>query len=373
MMNRSLIASLLCGTVALAQSVPLTQDSYFIPGSGTNFGTATTINVGGPNATKALAQFDLSVLPAGTVSTSIAKATLTLFVNKLGAGGAINFSEATGNWAELTVSGVGSPTAGTSIKTGVTVAASNSYLAVDVTQAVKDWLSGTTNRGFIITPNDGTVNVAFDSKESTTTSHPATLAITLTGPAGSAGPTGPQGPAGSTGATGSQGPTGPAGPAGPSGNGPVTINLICASTCTQYALQVVVPAPNPGAHNPQPPDPIGKVQDVPNNFPPQTTGIIGIAGPPAAPNQPGFVAPITYSAGQVVPVIVNGPVACQFDTQVTGGDYVVGSTINVGGFCASVGKTRPTSGQIIGIALGTNGLGSFGGPWAQTIVLGAGH
>jgi len=85
---------------------------------------------------------------------------------------------------------------------------------VDATAAVKNWLSGTTNNGFILTPNDGTVLVAFDSKESTTTSHPGILTITLA----SSGPTGPQGPQGNPGATGSTGPQGPQGNPGATGN-----------------------------------------------------------------------------------------------------------------------------------------------------------
>jgi hypothetical protein len=71
-------------------------------------------------------------------------------------------------------------------------------------------------------------------------------------------------------------------------------------------------------------------------------------------------------------VIVNGPVACQFDNQVVGGDYVVPSPYN-GGFCHSVGPTLPTSGQILGLALSANGPKSFGAPFFQTILLGAAH
>jgi hypothetical protein len=116
----------------------------------------------------------------------------------------------------------------------VPVAVANNYVTGDATQAVQDWVNGTSNNdGFIITPSPGTpgVQVEFDSKENTATSHPATLAITLVnsgptgatgaqGPTGPAGATGAQGPAGPAGATGAQGPagaTGAQGPAGPSG------------------------------------------------------------------------------------------------------------------------------------------------------------
>ena len=98
------------------------------------------------------------------------------------------------------------------VQSGVPIASSDSYVAIDATAAVQGWLSGTPNDGFIITPL-GSVNVAFDSKESATTSHPATLTIILT----SMGATGPTGPPGVTGPTGPQGPLGPIGPVGPVG------------------------------------------------------------------------------------------------------------------------------------------------------------
>jgi hypothetical protein len=113
----------------------------------------------------------------------------------------------------------------------VPVAVANNYVTGDATQAVQDWVNGTSNNdGFIITPSPGTpgVQVEFDSKENTATSHPATLAITLVnsgptgatgaqGPTGPAGATGAQGPAGPAGETGAQGPAGPSGPAGTAG------------------------------------------------------------------------------------------------------------------------------------------------------------
>lgn len=89
---------------AVAQTVPLTQDSYIIPGNSSNFGSATTMTAGGPNSAQALAQFDLTTLPSGTTSANIAGATLSLFVNKVGAPGTVNISVAAGAWSESTVS-----------------------------------------------------------------------------------------------------------------------------------------------------------------------------------------------------------------------------------------------------------------------------
>src|SRR6185437_6202380 len=89
------------------------------------------------------------------------------------------------------------------------------------------WLGNSTNSGFLITPGHG-VSLVFDSKESSATSHPAMLMVSLssggaagatgaTGPTGSAGATGATGRTGSTGSTGSTGATGANGPAGPTG------------------------------------------------------------------------------------------------------------------------------------------------------------
>ncbi len=232
---RTLFAGLgLLSRVAFAQSVPLTQDSYVLPGAAGNYGIQQTINVGGPNAFQALAQFDLSTLPAGTTAANVSKATLVLYVKTVTAAGTINVSAANGSWTENGVNGNNAPVAGAAVASGVSVSSAGGYLYLDVTNAVKSWITTPiSNNGFIITPNDGVVTAAFDSKESQTTSHAAELWITLgsQGPTGATGATGPTGaassvagPTGATGATGATGPTGaassvagPTGPTGPTG------------------------------------------------------------------------------------------------------------------------------------------------------------
>jgi Collagen triple helix repeat (20 copies) len=219
---------LLCGLFLLppaifAQSAPLVQDSYVVPGNASNYGSATTLNVGGASADQALVQFDLTQLPAGTTGSSISKATLIMFVTKLAAAGTVNFSVANGTWTESGVNGNNAPVAAASVASGVAINTGGDYVAVDATAAVQAWLNGTTNSGFIITPNTlSGINVSFDSKESTTTSHPAVLSITLVGSGGAAGATGATGPtgptgAGTTGATGATGPTGTNGSSGATG------------------------------------------------------------------------------------------------------------------------------------------------------------
>ena len=203
-----------------AQSVTLTQDSSVIPGSAANYGKAATVTVGGPNGAQALAQFDLTALPSGTTSANIAKATLTLFVTKVVAAGTVNISVASGAWTEPGVNGLNAPTSAAAVASGVSVSAAGAFVSVDATAAVQSWLNGTTNNGFIVQAGDGVVNIAFDSKESITTSHPAVLAIALSssGARGATGATGASGPAGPTGVTGATG-TGTTGATGPTGVG----------------------------------------------------------------------------------------------------------------------------------------------------------
>jgi hypothetical protein len=200
--------------VMWAQSLTVQQDSFYAPGSASNYGTLPTIDVGGATQFCGLVQFDLSVLPNGTAGAQVSRATLSLFVDKVGAPGVVNIDVANYPWTEIAVNGINPPAAGAAILDGISIgtASAGSYLTVDVTQAVKNWLDHLAqNNGFLISPGNPAVSVFFDSKENTSTSHPASLSITLVGPAG---PTGP------TGATGAQGPPGtgsnvlPAGSAG---------------------------------------------------------------------------------------------------------------------------------------------------------------
>lgn len=221
-MVRVLVWSLLTfPIVGLAQTVPLSQDSYVVPASGVNYGTAGVLAVGGANNSQSLVQFDLSALPSGVAANQVAKATLVLFVNKLAAAGTINVSVANGVWAEATVSGLAAPPVpAAAVASGVSVTTVNSYVLINATAAVQSWLSGNaTNSGFIITSTGGGLNVMFDSKESSGTSHPATLTIQLTnyGPVGPTGATGAAGLSGSTGATGPAGLNGATGPSGTNG------------------------------------------------------------------------------------------------------------------------------------------------------------
>jgi hypothetical protein len=187
-----------------------------------NFGTATTISVGGGNT--GLIQFDLSGLPAGLAAANINKATMTFYVNTVAIGGSVDIAQVTSAWTEAGVNNSNRPTFLSPFLLGVPTGVSRQYVTVDVTQLVKDWVTGVAqNFGVQISAAAAapTTAIVLDSKENQTTSHPAFLDVVIQS-VGPAGPTGPQGTAGAAGPTGPTGPLGPQGVAGPTGpTGPI--------------------------------------------------------------------------------------------------------------------------------------------------------
>jgi len=215
-----------------AQTLAPSQDAYYVTGNASNFGSATAVTVGSLGSI-GLVQFDLSQLPAGLTAAQIQKATLTLFLDHVNAAGTINIDTVSAStpWGELTVTGNSGISQGVAVNTSVPTNTADTFIALDATSAVQGWITNpSSNNGFMIQANPG-ANVQFDSKENTTTSHPATLTIVLasngpTGATGSSGTngvngttgaTGPTGVAGSTGATGSNGATGATGSNGATG------------------------------------------------------------------------------------------------------------------------------------------------------------
>ena len=219
-LRRLIVAIGFLPIVALAQSVPLTQDAYVIPGNAGNNGNGIYLQVGGAGNDQSLVQFDLTTLPAGITSANVSKATLVIFAKTVAAPGSVNIATANGSWTETGVTGQNTPSIGSAVATSIPVTSSNQYVYVDATSAVQAWVTTppTSNNGFIITPNAG-VNVQFDSKEATNTSHTAELMITLvnSGAAGATGPTGNNGTDGTAGAAGATG-VGATGATGTTGN-----------------------------------------------------------------------------------------------------------------------------------------------------------
>lgn len=176
-----------------------------------NFGANPQLAVG--NGATSLIQFSLTSLPPGLQSSSIARATLIVYINRVTTAGSISFAGLTGPFIESTVTHSSS-----SGLVGVTLAgpfpltagSAGTYLGVDVTALVQSSLfSGTVGFAAI---SDGTAVAQFDSKENTLSSHPPQLLLALVS-------VGPQGPPGTPGAPGLNGAPGPPGAPGPSGPG----------------------------------------------------------------------------------------------------------------------------------------------------------
>jgi len=294
-LTRFAISALALAPLAgFAQTLPPSQDSYYVPGSGTNFGTAPTILVGqtgtvtlqlptgqlpvtNNNTAIGLVQFDLTNLPVGLTAAQIQKATLTLFVDQINSSGTINVDTAVGAWNELTVNGNNNLSPGNAVATSVPVAVADAFISMDATAAVQAWITTPgSNNGFMILAN-GSTSVQFDSKENTNTSHPATLTLVLAnsgapGPTGAAGPTGPTGPMGPAGATGAASTVaGPAGATGPTG--------ATGSTGATGAASIV----------------------------PGPTGATGPAGPPGATGATGAASTVAGPIGATGPSGATGP------------------------------------------------------------------
>jgi hypothetical protein len=162
---------------------------------------------------------DLSAIPANL---PIQSARLRLFVSEVQVSGPVDVKLVNGSWDEATLTANTAPSLGATVATAqVSSADLRRYLSIDVTNAVQEWINGQPNYGLALVPVSGVdLRIAFDAKESATTSRIPEVEIVPIGPAGPQGPPGAQGlqgiqgPEGPAGAQGSPGPQGPQGPAG---------------------------------------------------------------------------------------------------------------------------------------------------------------
>jgi hypothetical protein len=241
--------------MGLAQ-VPATDDTYVTQTSaGNNYGNQGTLALqAGAQPTYTYMKFNLSQVPAGS---SVTKATLRLFVTAATTPGAFDIRLANGPWSESTLtwnnqpgSGPGSLLLGGSCASPIpatadpthplciTTGQGDGYVIIDITSQVQAWITDpTSNYGIVLVPTSGySTSVAFDSKESSATSHDPTLNIVLTG---AQGPTGPQGPQGVAGLTGPSGPAGSTGLQGLKGDPGLNFKGAWGST-SSYAVGDVV-------------------------------------------------------------------------------------------------------------------------------------
>ncbi|HEX6187372.1 MAG TPA: DNRLRE domain-containing protein [Pyrinomonadaceae bacterium] len=228
----------LAGT-SLAQTATLTDDADTSSTAiTTNNGAATSLTVsqlpgkkGVLTTQNSYIKFKLTPsLPPGTTAANVAKATLKVYVTSANTGSSFNVMRVNGAWEEATITDT-SANLLTMLPevSGVPVTRVNSFIVVDLTQLVKDWLSGAQpNHGIALTAGASASLITFDSKENEQTGHEPKLEITLVdagpqgpqgipGAKGDTGEAGPQGPKGDKGETGAQGPAGPQGATGPQG------------------------------------------------------------------------------------------------------------------------------------------------------------
>ncbi len=177
---------LLMATVTYAQITPLGDSYTNTAAPTTNYGAKTLLDVDAATQITYI-QFDLSSIPSGYTGSNIAKASLKLYANAVTTAGSFNVDYVNGAWTEGTIDASNAPPPGTTIAASVPVAKSqlHDYIVIDITSALQAWLNGTeTNDGIALVANS-TFNASFDSKESTTQSHPPELDIVFAGSGGS--------------------------------------------------------------------------------------------------------------------------------------------------------------------------------------------
>jgi hypothetical protein len=330
----------------------------------TNFGSLANLYVG--NGNTAYLQFDLSSLPAGTTSSQIARATLTVFVNRVNAAGSVSLAPVTSAWSESAITSSTAPSIGAT--SGIFLAsAAGQYVTLDVTALVQGWVTTpATNFGFALTSTSA--NLLLDSKENDETGHAAALDITITsegatGPQGIQGPIGPQGPLGPAGANGAPGPVGPqgiigpigpagaigaAGPVGPTGaTGTIGVVTNWSSSTTYQAGQVVFCAACSSSGSSY----VALASNT-NQDPPTQTGFWNLIAEQGAIGAQGIQGPVG-ATGPIGPI---GP------TGLTGSTGSTGATGAIG----PIGPTGPTGPTGLTGSTGPTGLTGATGPTGPT-------
>jgi hypothetical protein len=177
-----LFLSLFSGVAAHAQITP-SADAYTNTASPTtNYGSNPLLGVDGATQVTYI-QFNLASIPAGS---SVSQATLKIYVNAVTTGGSFNVDYVNGTWDESTITSNLAPALGGTIESGVaiTTADKNQYILINVTPAVVAWLDGSKSNDGIALVANSSFDATFDSKENTTTSHPAELDIVFSASGG---------------------------------------------------------------------------------------------------------------------------------------------------------------------------------------------
>ncbi|MGA7633142.1 MAG: DNRLRE domain-containing protein [Terriglobales bacterium] len=170
---------LLACTAAFGQITPLGDTYTNSADPTTNYGAQKTLNV---DAAKEITyiQFNLSSVPTGA---SLSQATLKLYVNTVSTAGAFEVYAVNGSWTESALTYSLAPALGSVIDSSVpiTTADKNQYILIPMTSTVQEWLNTPSSNNGIALVAVGSFNATFDSKETTTTSHPPELDVVFAG------------------------------------------------------------------------------------------------------------------------------------------------------------------------------------------------
>lgn len=162
-------------------------------------------------------KFDLSPLPP---EGEIERATLRLWLHRVGKPGILGLHEILADWNEDTIRRPPRPPIGPAFDS-LTIKKEDKkqFITVDITTILKGWLdNAATNYGLaFIADSDNPLSIEIDSKENPFTSHPVEIEVTLFPGVGRDGQTGIQGPPGNPGPPGPQGAPGQAGAPGAQG------------------------------------------------------------------------------------------------------------------------------------------------------------
>lgn len=167
------------GTLPVSAQLTPSDDAYTNTASpSSNFGAKPLLDVQSASQNTYIL-FDLSPLPAGYTGSNISKATLKLYVNAVTSAGSFNVDFVNGTWAEKTITANLAPALGTTIAASIPLSNSSAkdYIIIDVTSAVQAWLNGTQINDGLALVGNSPLNATFDSKESTSQSHPPELDI----------------------------------------------------------------------------------------------------------------------------------------------------------------------------------------------------
>ena len=393
---------LLLGSVAQAQITPM-GDAYTNAAAPTaNYGSKPLLDVDRATQT-AYIQFNLASIPAGA---SVSQATLKLFVDSVTNPGSFNVNYVSGPWLEGAITHELAPAMGTTIVANVAITGEdkNQYILINITPAVQAWLNGTEpNNGIALVAN-GAFHAAFDSKENAGTAHPPQLDIVFAAgsslqlgtnnlicvnSSGAAATTSGSSFAGDAiigssplnigihcspvgGGGGGNGIVTSVGLTAPSADFIVTGSPVTASGTLGLGW-VVSPDYNNTASAIVKRDSSGNFSagsitaqaitvEMPNDGATGTTRnylaklVGGNAIIATTSDTSGLVGVVTGGAGITgsAQIAQAGQVSIAFDGPTTAGDYVIPST-TIGGAGHDAGNIYPTSAQVIGRVLSTNG------------------